>query len=132
MMGMYTEILVRVTIDKSQTPANVIDILDYMFNPNTTISEGDLTTDDHPFFDCPRWSMVGSCSSYYHHPVAVKSWYDTSGDIYIYSRSDLKNYSNEIEMFFHWINDYTDNFKDECIGYSWYEESDIPTLILKR
>jgi transposase InsO family protein len=43
----------------------------------------------------------------------------------------LKNYDNEIKHFIDWLTPYIDQEDGECIGWSWYEEDDKPTLLFK-
>lgn len=50
---------------------------------------------------------------------------------YIFSRSDLKNYDDEIAEFFNWFSPLTTAEPGKCIGYSWYEEHDSPIFIYK-
>jgi len=121
-MGMYTEILIKANVHES-IPDNIKQVLNYMFN------QGEIpeTLPKHDFFNCSRWGFIGSGSSYYHVPWATSAYKENS----IFSRSDLKNYDNEIELFFDWIKPYLDNVEGECIGHWWYEEYDEPELVIK-
>ena len=47
----------------------------------------------------------------------------------LFSRSDLKNYDREIELFFDWLRPLTCALPGDCIGWQWYEEHDEPTLV---
>ena len=134
-MGMYTELVLKCCI-KDDVPEDVRTILDYLFN-----TSGDFDNPppqpDHPFFKSHRWVMVGQCSSFYHHPKALSDYWmghdgarDRGG--YIFSRSDLKNYDNEINLFIDWLRPYIDEEDEQCIGWSWYEEDYQPTLIFKK
>jgi hypothetical protein len=91
---------------------------------------------DHAFFKCPRWSLIGICSSFYHHPKAMSDYWTGHGDDddrggYIFSRSDLKNYDGEIDHFLDWVMPYIDETEGHCIGWEWYEEDESPTLLFK-
>ena len=124
-MGMYTEVLVKARL-KKDLPDNVLKVVDFMFgngNPPDVLPE-------HPFFTLPRWDLVGRCSSWYHHPSTVNSINKEYTDWAVFSRSDLKNYGGEIEAFFDWFRTVIDEEEGKCIGYSWYEEDDIPSLVL--
>jgi hypothetical protein len=124
-MGMYTEILVKAGL-KKDLPKEVYDIIDYLFG---TGEEPDVLP-EHKFFTLPRWRMVGRCSSWYHHPTTVNNIDKTYKDWRIFSRSDLKNYNNEIDTFFGWFRTVIAASEGECIGYSWYEEESQPVLVL--
>ena len=119
-MGMYTEILIKCDIECKDEIA--LKVLNFLFNNG---EEPDVLP-EHEFFKCNRWQFIGNCSSYYHIP-AVQNFFDGS---YLFSRSDLKNYDDEINEFFKWLIPFVSACKGECIGYSWYEEDDTPELII--
>ena len=120
-MGMYTELVLKAQV-RSDIPFEVEAILQNLFNGEEMPS----VLPDHPFFSCPRWTMIGSYSSYYHTPFSLSRY----ADGYIFSRSDLKNYSDEIEKFIDWITPYLNIYgESNCIGWKWYEEADAPTLL---
>lgn len=138
-MGMYTEIMVRAEVSRS-APLIVVEMLRALFNrdrePHDVLSDALLHPArqpylDHPFFRCPRWALVGGCSSYYHMPAtAGRMWMDEqTGTWYIFHRSDLKNYDDEIARFFDWSRPYLRPCTGTCIGWSWYETEQAPTLI---
>lgn len=124
-MGMYTEILVKADVNVNNLSDTEKSVLNYLFN------DGDRpdSLPDHPFFTLDRWSQIGRMSSFCHHPKAVNSVSDCGE--YIFSRSDIKNYNGEIEQFFDWFKPLTTARNGKCIGYKWYEEDDVPTLIIK-
>lgn len=119
-MGMYTELVLKVDLRKN-LPENVEEVLQYLFG------EGEEPTElpYHPFFSCPRWDAIGSSNSYYHVPKTL----NFLSEGYLFSRSDLKNYTDEIAYFLAWVKPYLDHSEGECIGWVWYEEADQPTLI---
>lgn len=123
-MGMYTEIVIKACM-KENLPEEVSKVLDYMFRGG---EKPDIYLPSHSFFKCPRWDFIGKGSSYYHVPASI-TFYDEG---YLFSRSDLKNYDDEINLFFDWINPYLEGLSGQCIGYLWYEEDTEPTLIYKR
>lgn len=125
-MGMYTEIMVKADVNLTELSDCDRSVLDYMFGGG----ERPDVLPDHAFFKLPRWDYIGQCSSFYHHPKAVNSFDQSYG--YIFSRSDLKNYDNEIAQFFNWFSPLTTAEPGKCIGYSWYEEDNVPTLIYKQ
>lgn len=130
-MGMYTELVLKCQI-KDNLPDDVRAVLKHLFK------EGDepKSLPDHAFFKCPRWMMIGQCSSFYHHPAALSDYWTGHGNDdnrggYIFSRSDLKNYDDEIAKFIDWVMPYIDEMDGQCIGWSWYEEETEPTLLYK-
>ena len=127
---MYTEILIKASIDNEKVTPEVEAVLQYLFNDVSIPNHIQLPV--HPFFRSDRWPCVGHCSSFYHVPWVNSKYGGDYGSYYIFSRSDLKNYDNEIEAFFDWIDPYLDEEKGMCIGYSWYEEDLSPTLVYKK
>ena len=124
---MYTELVVKCSI-KENIDDNVKNILDYLFN-GAELDKAKIP--DHEFFKCERWHFIGSGSSCYHIPFALSKW-DYSIGSYLFSRSDLKDYNAEIEKFIDWIDQYIDETPGMCIGWSWYEEYNEPTLLYKK
>jgi hypothetical protein len=123
---MYTELVLKCRIKKN-VPEDVMNILAYLFDRKSEV-EKPRGLPKHALFETPRWWGIGGCSSYYHHPEAMSSLYRGLGT-YLFSRSDLKNYDNEIALFLGWLRPYLDHEKGECIGWEWYEEDEKPTLI---
>lgn len=119
-MGMYTELVIKADV-KPNIPTIVESVLHYLFN------NGDKPEiyPEHKFFTCDRWDMIGSCSSHYHIPWATSKYHNG----YLFSRSDIKNYAEEIELFIDWIKPYLDEEEGKCIGWSWYEEDNEPELL---
>lgn len=122
-MGMYTELLLKCSV-KENLSLKTKNILDFLFNDKE--EPDDLP--DHDFFKCERWKSIGRCNSYYHIPYTLN--YYKEG--YLFSRSDLKNYNNEIGLFLEWIDPYINGLEESCIGWIWYEENFEPTLIYKK
>ena len=120
-MGVYTELVLKLDF-RRDIPEDVDRMLAYLFNGYDRPPE--LALLPHPFFELPRWHMIGNCASFYHVPFAL-SKYDEG---YLFSRSDLKNYSGEIEFFLNWIFPYVDMEFGECAGWVWHEEQICPTL----
>ncbi len=130
-MGMYTELVFKASI-RADIPDPVHAVLRHLF------ADGDRPSalPDHPLFQCSRWGQIGRGSSFYHTPFAL-SQYDNPNDPgakdgYIFSRSDLKNYEQEIAHFLDWVDPYIDEMPGFCIGWAWYEEADQPTLVFKK
>lgn len=141
-MGMYTECYINCKLVEN-LPQDVIDVLKYLFdNPFDEIDgkykiDEPSTLPDHKLFRTMRWHLIGKGGSFYHIPFPTsKLSLELEGQsfesYYLTSRSDLKNYEGEIELFFDWIMPYIDNHDGEFIGYSRYEEDDVPVLIFAR
>lgn len=132
-MGMYTELVLKCQI-KDDAPSEVKEVLKHLFKESGKADV--LQLPDHKFFKCPRWDLIGQCSSFYHHPKALSDYWTGHGNDdnrggYLFSRSDLKNYDREIENFLDWLMPYIDEYEGQCIGWQWYEEDDEPTLLYK-
>jgi hypothetical protein len=127
-MGMYTELYMSASLRPS-TPTLVTDVILYMFNRDTEEPE---ELPEHPFFECQRWDMLGSCSSYNFSAFALsKAIADEIGRaVYFTTRSDLKNYDDEIALFIDFIKPYIED--DGHIGHYRYEEDEEPTLIYTK
>lgn len=126
-MGMYTELVIKCKV-KKQLPVEVKNIINYLFNSTGDILNPPDCLPQHKFFTLERWHWVGKGSSVYHIPFSLSKYEEN----YLFSRSDLKNYCGEIEEFLDWFNQYIDEPEDTCIGWTWYEEVDKPTLIFKQ
>lgn len=122
-MGEYTELLLKCRI-KENISEDVNHILNYLFNDDNHPDK----LPDHGFFKCERWYMIGRCCSYYHIPSSFSKF----DERYLFSRSDLKNYDQEIYKFLDWVDPYIDEDINQCIGWVWQEQEDNPTLIRKQ
>jgi hypothetical protein len=127
-MGMYTELYMSASL-RRDTPEIVKNVILYMFNGGT---EKPVELPEHKFFKCHRWDMLGSCSSYYFTPFALSKAIDDhiGGCVYFTTRSDLKNYDDEIALFIDFIKPYIED--DGHIGHYRYEEDEEPTLIYTK
>jgi hypothetical protein len=130
-MGMYTEIHFRAEL-VSDVPEEVLAVLRHLVDWEEPEPE---TLPDHELFQCPRWDMLGQCSSAYFpdHPessltfegVGLRRWS-------VFLNADLKNYGSEIEKFFDWIDPYVRGSQGQFLGYSLYEEDDNPIIYHKK
>lgn len=129
-MGMYTELVLKCDLIRD-LPDDVVNILIFLFDMrNTEIQDANmLVTPDHAFFKTVRWRMIGRCSSVYHIPETFS--YFKKENRYLFTRCDLKNYDNEIDLFMQWLDPYLDHNPGEFLGWVWYEEYDSPTFIYK-
>ena len=124
-MGMYTELVLGVNI-KDDTPNEVITVLRHMvYNPNINSV---VELPDHPLFATSRWKhMLRSCSYYFSggsHTELVKDQFDFWK---LSIRCNLKNYDDEINKFWNWIQPYVET--KGHVGHFRYEEDDEPTLM---
>lgn len=122
-MGTYTELVLKCGI-KEDRPEIVHEVLSFLFK-NDGQSPPELP--DHPFFKTRGWEAIGRSGSYYHIP-APANFYDGR---YLFSRSDFKNYEDEIEKFLDWINPYLSNYPGKCIGWIFCEGTHEPFFIYK-
>jgi hypothetical protein len=123
---MYTELVLNLTLKRS-TPPEALAVLRHLANQD----EEPAALPDHPFFKTPRWGMVMQCSSHYFVPFALSKLHTTgyTDEFYLSTRSDLKNYANEIDLFVDWLTPYIDAIDGDFLGYKRYEENESPTLL---
>ena len=120
-MGMYTEIYVSVDL-KEDTPEFIIDIL------KAICYKG-----DERILECypSRWKYLFNSGSYYTANTRVAEiTFDTiSGQYSLIGKGDIKNYGDEIEQFFSFIESHVDTCGVRTfMGYSLFEESVEPIL----
>lgn len=125
-MGMYTELHYNTEL-KADVPEGVINILRYMLGE----VEDKPETPDHELFGTTRWEFMLRCDSYYfdadtHSTIRFD---DISNSHYLCIRCNLKNYSDEISLFCNWIRPYINKQEGDFLGFSRYEESEVPELI---
>ena len=121
---MYTELIFGAEL-KEDTPEIIINTLKYMI--------GDLK--EKPLnFPLPdgRYEVLFRSASYYHlnRPVS-KIWFDDIAKQWsISTRSNIKNYENEIETFLEWIKPHIDSGVGlrDMYAIVTYEEADEPTI----
>lgn len=120
-MGMYTEVFFRAGVDQ------------YAYNAMRYANRHGVVSDEdaHPFFSKPRAASLFDASGSYYFPQAnhFESNEDAYGDRSISFRANLKNYDGEIGSFFDWV---APHCEEGFIGYSLYEESEVPTLYFSR
>jgi len=124
-MGMYTEIYINVDL-KEDIPKEVLAVLEAMCNHDT---------EAYALLGLPhRWGYLFGNGSYYTPSTSVSNltYDDITKQYSLLGKGDIKNYENEIEAFFKWLMPYIDAYEGEFIGYSRYEEDDIPTLYFKK
>ena len=122
-MGMYTELLISARIKNDPIAVDAIKAMLGEDNPSKL--------PEHKLFLTPRWKHMLVCSSYYFVPLSIHKFeYNTIGRYWVLiSRSDFKNYDNEIDLFIDWIKPYLDTSNGEMYGYYRYEESSEPTIL---
>lgn len=126
-MGMYTELVVSCNV--KDTP-DVIAALRFMLGE---ISDEPFSK-EHPLFKTERWRFMLKSTSYYFVPrsVSLLEKDDISKVWCFINRSDLKNYTGEIEAFVDWLNPHIEAEPGYMIGYSRYEENHDPVILRKR
>jgi len=124
-MGVYTEIYVNVDL-KKDTPEEVIEVLSAMCFPDCLQNK----LEGFPV----RWAYLFGNGSYYTPNTSARylRYDDISKQYSLLGKGDIKNYQGEIEEFFEWLMPYIDSSEGDFIGYSRYEEDDVPTLYFKK
>jgi hypothetical protein len=146
-MGTYTELVLKCDI-KADIPDDVEQVLRHLFRTDDHTDVHDTPAEHalpaHRFFKLPRWDCIGRGSSFYHTPFALSQYMQPNNEQeggdesktykggYIFSRSDLKNYDDEIATFLDWLQPYIEEERGMCIGWTWHENEITPTLIFKR
>ena len=122
-MGMYTELIFGAEL-KKDTPEEVIDNLKYM------VGEKELPEPPEEVKDF--WFVLRGASYYFGVDSAVKElWFnDTCESWHLSSRSNIKNYGEEIEAFLAWIKPYIEHASGGRDFYAivTYEEAEEPTI----
>ena len=118
---MYTELIFGAKL-KKETPEKVINALKYIL--------GDIEEKPKDFpLPKGRCEWLFRCSSYYFgvNKSLCKMWLDDLDKSYhISTRSNIKNYENEIETFLNWIKPFIEDGSGEREMYAivTYEESE--------
>jgi hypothetical protein len=120
-MGTYTELVLKCRIEDDK-PKIVHEILNFLFGDG---SEMPIELPDHEFFKKKSWKEIGRSCSCYHIPCTL-SFYDGK---YLFTRSDMKNYEDEIECFINWLKPYLCNIPGQFIGWIFCEQSIEPFFI---
>lgn len=127
-MGMYTELVLSFEL-KEDTPDGIINTLLHMIR-GMIFPPGFM---DDKFLDKTNRLkyMLSSSSYYFAYPESLSKIYSDSitHTHHVSIRCNLKNYENEIELFLKWITPYINNYIDDFLGYSLYEEDRNPILI---
>ena len=103
-MGMYTELIFGAEL-KKETPNEVIEALKYM------LGEIKEKPNNYPLPDgrC-EWLFQGSSYYFAINESVNKMWLDEIDNCWhISTRSNIKNYEDEIETFLEWIKPYIDS-----------------------
>ena len=122
---MYTELIFGATL-KEDTPDKIINVLNYM------LGKVEVKPIDFPLSD-GRCECLFKGSSYYfavNNPVN-NMWKDRIDEQYhISTRSNIKNYSGEIEEFLEWIKPYIEQGSGsrEMYAIVIHEGQAIPTM----
>jgi len=124
---MYTELNCAFALSKN-TPQQIVDLLLYMTGQSSTEP---ATLPPHPLFGDTRWdSMLRGASAYFdgdsHSTVRLDEF---SGKHRVTIRCNFKNYDDEIRRFIDWITPHIDSLPGDFIGYTRYEDTELPTLL---
>jgi len=126
-MGMYTELVLNVEVRKD-AGQDVLDCLYNMVN-NGEQAKPPAKDEENALFKTDRWRFMLKTGSFYFTPFSTSAYRELQGNFYLSIRTDLKNYSGEIEKFLEWLVQYVDGYEGDFMGYKRYEERDDPTLL---
>ena len=124
-MGMYTELIFGAEL-KKETPNEVIEALKYMLGEveekpsNFSLPEGRC-----------EWLFQGSSYYFAISNPTNKMWLDDIDECWhISTRSNIKNYENEIETFLEWIKPFIEcgSGNREMYAITIYEDSEEPNI----
>jgi hypothetical protein len=126
-MGMYTELNCAFSLNK-HAPLHIADILLYMTGQSLTAPD---ELPPHPLFGDTSWEGMLRGSSYYFagDPHSTLRLDEIDGQYRVTIRLNFKNYDDEITKFIDWITPYIDALPGDFIGYSRYEDTEVPTLL---
>lgn len=129
-MGMYTELVLGCKL-REETPQEVIDAIAFMVRPKSMF---EVAPANLPGGEDTRivW-MFNSGGSYYFgaHSGEVKFSFDEIANSWrLTARFNIKNYSNEIELFLNWLHPYVEQGSGNRDWYAavTYEEAEQPTI----
>ena len=130
-MGMYTALSLGVQFHRD-TPRDVIDTIEYMVNGRREMAADKYAARAlHPLFSTPRWTALLRCDSYYFdYQTHFDFIFDPIAECWFLSGvSNIKNYSNEINLFLDWIQPHIESYG--YIGWKMYEEDVAPTPLFR-
>ena len=124
-MGMYTELIFGAVL-KKDTPSEVIETLKYM------LGEIEEKPNNFPLHNgrC-EWLFQGGSYYFAVNNSVNKMWLDDIDKRYhISTRSNIKNYANEIETFLEWIKPFIEGGSGnrEMYAITMYEDSELPNI----
>lgn len=126
-MGMYTELFISTRVKNDSVVISTLKLMLGMKHENIPLPNHELFKND------TRWCFMLQCSSFYFVPYSMNLFkYSDIGKYWVLiSRSDFKNYNNDINLFLDWIKPYLDIEEGKMIGYSLYEEDKNPIIYYK-
>lgn len=129
-MGMYTALSLGIELEPT-TPKDVITILKGMTD-HEKLEEAQILAayNNHPLFGHTRWHFMLRCDSYYFDWATGfhLGYDDMTGRWNLTGASNLKNYSNEINLFLDWLQPHMNT--GGYIGWKMYEQDNLPTLLV--
>ena len=130
-MGMYTELHYNAEL-LSSTSLEVLDVLSYIVKAKQDSYRPTLPR--HSLFETDRWDYMLVSNSYYFAADTHSTLrYDAIAEAwFICIRCNFKNYCGELRKFCEWIDPYVSANEGEFLGFSRYEESELPDLIFKQ
>ena len=137
-MGMYTALSIGVELNVEQSHP-VTELLRYMIGerpdePKYTPAQYMQINALHSLFITSRWEyMLQSDSYYFNYDTHFRLRWDDNAKAYFLSGvCNLKNYNQEIEHFLDWLNQFVADPEEGFLGWTMYEEDDIPTILYRK
>lgn len=126
-MGMYTEMVLAIELQKD-APEEVVTILKYLTQEDYD-PEHSFEKPGHSFFYCERWKLIFRGDSYYFdgETHSIFKFDDVSNTWFLTTRSNVKNYGGELELFCEWLAPYIQT--REFAGHTRYEGCEEPILL---
>ncbi len=121
-MGMYTELIFGASF-KKDTPTDVIDTLRYM--------AGDLQDEPSNYlWTGVRNPLQGGSYSFGVCASVTSMWYDAIRGWVLSSRSSIKNYDSDIDLFIEFVKPYISegSGSNDMYAIVMYEEFEQPTI----
>lgn len=129
-MGMYTEIRVECDVRADGDALTVLRILFDGADEESVDLKAIAFNLHHKLFMCDRWAQIGRMGSAYFDTEPSSSLTSLGDGAWrIKSISNIKNYDNEITLFFDWLRPMIIGNKGDVIGHSQYESDDEPTIV---
>lgn len=132
-MATWTELVLAVEF-RADTPADILDWIQYLVNPDLVTADKPLKRPDHPLFkqrteNAPLYLDLfhGESTAFAGESVLRFAKQDTSGQWHLTVRSAVRNYQREIEALLLFLMPYVE--ARGYAGYFRYQTEEHPSLV---